>query len=181
MILSDYDIRTYQERGALEISPYSRNQINPASYDVRLGETIRTFPPSNEPLDLRDLTPHTKVSVIPDEGWVLEPGDFLLGTTEERVYIPEDMVCMVNGKSSLGRLGILVHATAGYVDPGFEGEITLEISNLLPRPVILYKGMRIAQLVFAKMASAPGGGYHIKGRYQGQEGPTESRYTLDER
>lgn len=88
---------------------------------------------------------------------------------------------MVNGKSSLGRLGILVHVTAGYVDPGFEGEITLEISNLLPRPVILYKGMRIAQLVFAKMASAPGGGYHIKGRYQGQEGPTESRYTLDER
>ncbi len=178
MILSDYDIQQYQNlmEGGL-MSPFDRDQLNPASYDVRLSSVVRWFDTEIAELDTADLVRHTISHE--DESFILEPGMFVLGSTIEKVRLPMDLVARVEGKSSLGRLGLMVHVTAGYIDPGFEGQITLEIKNVNNIPIRLHWSMRIAQIAFQRMSSAPIKGYDQTGHYQGQEGPTESRYRID--
>lgn len=176
MILSDYDIQSYQRlmEGGL-VDPFNTDQLNPASYDLRLHYMTRWF--TDEPLDIMDVGGHT----VPheDESFTLEPGEFILGCTQEEISLPMDLAARVEGKSSLGRLGLMIHVTAGYIDPGFSGQITLEIKNTNKVPLTLYTGMRIGQIAFERMNSAPIRGYDQTGRYQGQMGPTESRYKYD--
>lgn len=177
MILSDYDILQYQKlyEGGL-LSPFDKDQVNPASYDLRLSPVTRWFV-KDQKLDTMDLRPHT----VPyeSEQLLLEPGEFILGATEETVNLPLELAARVEGKSSLGRLGLMVHVTAGYVDPGFVGQVTLEIKNVNSVPIMLYSGMRIAHIAFERMSSVPMKGYDQTGNYQGQQGPTESRYRYD--
>lgn len=177
LILSDYDILQYQKlyEGGL-ISPFDKAQVNPASYDLRLSAVTRWFV-KDQQLDTRNLVGHT----VPYEGeqFLLEPGEFILGATEETVRLPLELAARVEGKSSLGRLGLMVHVTAGYIDPEFSGQITLEIKNINNVPIVLHAGMRIAQIAFERMSSVPMKGYSQTGHYQGQEGPTESRYRYD--
>ena len=168
----------------LSIAPYSRSHLNPASYDVTLSPVVRVFKHTSEPIDVADVQEgHTsRLDMREAKGrFVLSPGDFILGATSEVITLPETLVARVEGKSSLGRLGLVVHSTAGFIDPGFSGSITLEIANLSPRPVVLRMGMRIAQIAFTPMNAAPLKSYAQTGRYQGQEPgePVESRYTMD--
>lgn len=159
------------------ISPFDREQINPASYDLRLHYMTRWFDRTMK-LDTADLEEHTFPYEIEDFV-LLEPDEFILGCTQERVSLPADLVARVEGKSSLGRLGLMVHVTAGYIDPGFDGQVTLEIKNVNRVPIKLYAGMRIGQIAFERMSSVPIKDYNQTGHYQGQEGPTESRYKYD--
>lgn len=211
MILSDGDIRRRLEDGDLVIDPLDEPelQIQPASVDMRLGREFLKFKRSNipsiHPERGDEVSEYVERSTIPDssqesqaslnefdgddtvreedvEEFVLHPGDFVLGTTKERVEIPPDLIAHVEGRSSLGRLAIVVHATAGIVDPGYEGQITLELSNLGTAPVALKPDMRISQLTFTKLltpAERPYG--HERGsKYQGQSGPQASRIQSDE-
>lgn len=184
MILSDRDLKARLERGDLVIEPIAdlRLQLQPASVDLRLGSEFRVFKPAQvaflNPGDPKQIEAATEQVVVPEgDPFVLHPGAFALGTTVERVRIPPDLVGQVDGRSSIGRLAIVVHATAGFIDPGFEGQITLELGNIGSVPVQLYPGMRVAQLVVSQMTSAaerpygPERGSH----YQGQVGPVASR------
>jgi dCTP deaminase len=184
MILSDTDIRRRLEEGGLVIDPLDDPdlQIQPASVDVRLGpeflEFRRTNIPCIHPTSEHEVDDYVSRTVIdPDEEFILHPGDFVLGTTKERVEVPPDLVAQVEGRSSLGRLAVVVHATAGFIDPGYRGQVTLELSNLGSAPVALTPGMRISQLVFTELrtpAERPyGSGRGSK--YQDQAGPQASR------
>lgn len=189
MILSDRDIRSRLARGDLQIGPLSNEplQIQPASVDLRLGREFLVYHAARvscldprEPKGIAEAM--DRVLVEAGRAFVLHPGEFTLGTTEERVRMPADLVGMVDGRSSVGRLAVVVHATAGLIDPGFEGQITLELSNIGAIPVKLYPGMRIAQIVLHQMTSPAEQPYGpARGsNYSGQSGPQASRIRLDE-
>jgi dCTP deaminase len=188
VILSDRELRARIASGDIGIDPLEDPdlQIQPASVDLRLDRHFIIFRPSNAAfLDPRHETPDaTEPLVVADgEAFVLHPGDFVLGTTIERVRVPADLVARVEGRSSLGRLAVVVHATAGFIDPGFEGQVTLELSNLGRLAVKLYPGMRISQVVFHQMTSPAERPYGpARGsKYQGQSGPQASRIGRDRR
>lgn len=184
MILSDRDIRARLARGDLKIGPLEDEQlqIQPASVDVRLGDEFIVYRPSQvvclDPRDPASLSAAAeRIVVAPERGFVLHPGEFGLASTIEEVAIPADLVATVDGRSSIGRLAVVVHATAGFIDPGFCGQITLELSNIGPLPVRLYPGMRIAQIVLHQLSSVAERPYGPErgSAYQGQRGPQASR------
>ncbi len=188
MILSDRDILARLKQGDLVVDPLDDPdlQVQPASIDLRLGDEFLVFRNPHIPFidpqasDLSGLT--EKIVVGRGSPFILHPGEFALGTTHERVRIPADLVAKVEGRSSLGRLAVVVHATAGFVDPGFEGHITLELSNLGRVPVALHPGMRISQIALHQMSSPAQRPYGSPGRrskYQGQRGPVASRIGED--
>ena len=183
MILSDGTIRRLLDENRLRIAPLEDNQIQPASVDIRLGSTFLAFRRhTSECIDPREMndTLMEPVAVADDQPFILHPGEFVLGTTLERLTLPDDIVARVEGKSSLGRLGLLIHATAGFVDAGWtDGQITLELSNVAPLPIKLWPGMKIGQLSFMQMdapAERPYGHPALNSKYQGQSGPVASRY-----
>jgi dCTP deaminase len=184
MILSDGDIRRRLEEGSLVVEPLAEPelQIQPASIDLRLGREFLEFQRTNIPYIHPDseteIEEYVTETVVPeDEEFILHPGDFVLGTTIERVEIPPDLIAHVEGRSSLGRLAIVVHATAGLADPGYCGQITLELSNLGAAPVALSPGMRVSQLTFTELSSPAERPYGSErgSKYQNQEGPQASR------
>jgi dCTP deaminase len=182
VLLSDRDIRTEIESGRVVLDPYDAAMVQPSSVDVRIDRFFRLFDNHKYPVidpskDQPELT--RLVEVDPDDGFVLHPGEFVLGSTLETVSLPDDLAARVEGKSSLGRLGLLTHATAGFVDPGFRGTLTLEITNLTRVPIKLYAGLPIAQLSFMALdraAERPYGSPELGSHYQGQMAATESRY-----
>ncbi|MBI2684114.1 MAG: dCTP deaminase [Actinobacteria bacterium] len=182
MILSDGTIRELLATGRLSIAPIEPDQVQPASVDVRLGDrflvfrnhTIASIDPFATSPDLMQT-----VQVAAGEPFILHPGEFVLGSTLEVVTLPDDLVARVEGKSSLGRLGLLIHATAGFVDPGFSGQVTLEFSNVSPLPIKLWPLMRIGQLSFQHLdrpCERPYGHPELGSKYAGQLGPVGSRY-----
>ena len=185
LVLSDRSIREALAAGRLEIEPLAEDALQPASVDIRLDRQFRVFRNHRESyIDVRepvgDLTEVEQVE--DDEPFVLHPGEFVLGSTLERVRLGPDLVARVEGKSSLGRLGLLVHATAGYVDPGWDGHLTMELSNVANLPTRLYFGMKIGQLSFLELttpAERPYGSPELRSKYQGQTGPTASRGYTD--
>jgi dCTP deaminase len=182
MILSDRDLRILIEKGSLVIDPFDSDSIQPSSIDLRVGNQFRVFANSRYPyIDVRDpmegLTEVVEASE--NEPFILHPGEFVLGSTLERVALPDDKVGRLEGKSSLGRLGLLIHSTAGFVDAGFDGYLTLELSNVANLPITLYPGMKIGQLCLFEMTSPaerPYGSKELRSKYRGQVGPTPSRY-----
>jgi dCTP deaminase len=188
MILSDRDLRARLTVGDLIVTPLAdaELQIQPASIDLRLADEFIVYKPGQisclDPRDPQTLTAATeRVQVGPEGAFILHSGEFALGSTIERVRIPADLVARVDGRSSIGRLAVVIHATAGFIDPGLEGQITLELSNLGRIPVKLYPGMRIAQIVLQTMSSAAEVPYGAKrgSHYHGQSGPVPSRLRLD--
>ncbi|SDJ96236.1 dCTP deaminase [Halovenus aranensis] len=184
MILSDGDILRRLEAGELVIEPLDdpELQVQPASVDLRLGREFLEFEHTNipciHPQSEAEIDEYVTETVIEDDGeFILHPGDFVLGTTKERVEIPPDLIAHVEGRSSLGRLAIVVHATAGLCDPGYQGQITLELSNLGAAPVALEPDMRISQLTFTELRSPAERPYGEErgSKYQGQSGPQASR------
>lgn len=184
MLLSDRDIRAQIELGRVLLEPFDPAMVQPASIDVRLDRYFRLFDnhkyavidPAADQSDLTRL-----VDVGPDQPFVLHPGEFVLGATHEVVTLPDDIAARLEGKSSLGRLGLLTHSTAGFIDPGFTGHVTLELSNTATMPILLHPGMKIGQLCFFQLSSpaeAPYGSGAHGSRYQGQRGPTASRSHL---
>ena len=181
MLLSDRDIRAQIDAGRVRLDPYDAAMIQPSSIDIRMDRYFRLFDNHKYPFidpaaDQEDLT--RLVEVEPGEPFVLHPGEFVLGSTYERVTLPDDVAARVEGKSSLGRLGLLTHATAGFVDPGFNGHVTLELSNVATLPIKLWPGMKIGQLCFFQLSSPaenPYGSAKYGSHYQGQRGPTASR------
>jgi dCTP deaminase len=184
-VLSDRSIKKALAAGRLGIEPLDEQAIQPASVDLRLDSVFRVFKTSSRPYvdvaqDVDDLTELVEISA--EEPFVIHPGSFCLGSTLETVTIPNDIVARVDGKSSLGRLGLLVHATAGYVDPGWTGKLTLELSNQSQMPIALYYGMRIAQISFIELTTPvdrPYGSAELGSKYQGQTGPTPSRISRE--
>jgi dCTP deaminase len=179
MILSDRSIGEYMTRNwnPLVVAPLAENAIQPASIDVRLSDTLRLFRRDIESLDPRNKIDQTELHQI-KHTYTMAPREFLLASTIEAVGIPSDLVARVEGKSSIGRLGVLIHVTAGYIDPGFRGTITLELANLSNYPVILHAGMFIAQLSFVQMTSIannPYGSKNLRSKYQDQTEPTASK------
>ena len=181
MLLSDRDILAEIDGGRISLEPFDPAMVQPASIDVRLDRFFRVFEnhryPHIDPAEAQDdLT--REVQAEGEEPFILHPGEFVLGSTYEVVSLPEDIAARVEGKSSLGRLGLLTHATAGFVDPGFSGHVTLELANVATLPIKLYPGMKIGQFCFFRMTSAsdhPYGSEKYGSRYQGQRGPTPSR------
>lgn len=175
MILADHEIRELCESSGL-VAPYLPENVQPASIDVRLGNEFRVFErDSTTHIDMADPADITKlVKIADDDYFLLHPGEFVLGSTVERVCMPTDLVSRIEGKSSVGRLGLMVHVTAGYIDPGFVGNVTLEMTCLHPLPIMLRPGRLIAQISFHSMASPAEKPY--KGRYQNDTGPAASRY-----
>jgi dCTP deaminase len=182
VVLSDRTIRRLIEAGRIGIDPYDAGLMQPSSLDVRVDRLFRVFRNSRYPyIDVKreqeELT--ELVEVDADEAFILHPGEFVLGSTLERVTLPDDLVARLEGKSSLGRLGLLIHSTAGFIDPGFDGHVTLELSNVANLPITIYPGMKIGQLSFmqlAEPAERPYGSTGMGSKYQGQRGPTPSRY-----
>jgi dCTP deaminase len=181
-VLSDGTILRLVEEGRIQIDPWDPKLVQPASIDLRLGDSFRVFHNHRATaIDLRDPPANlTEEVVVPaGEPFVIHPGEFCLGRTLEWVKIPDDIVARIEGKSSLGRLGLIVHATAGFCDPGFEGTLTLELNNLTRVPIRLYPDLPIAQLSFMtldKPAQKPYGSPGLGSHYQGQRAATESRY-----
>ena len=181
MLLSDRDIRAEIDAGRVVLDPWDPTMVQPSSVDVRLDKFFRLFDNHKYPVidpaaDQPDLT--RLIEVESDEGFVLHPGEFVLGSTLETVSLADDLAARVEGKSSLGRLGLLTHATAGFVDPGFSGHVTLELSNVATLPIRLWPGMKIGQLCFFRLSSPaehPYGSATYGSHYQGQRGPTASR------
>ena len=181
MLLSDRDIRSEIQSGRVAVEPFDEAMIQPSSVDVRLDKFFRVFEnhkysvidPSIEQAELT-----REVIAEDDEAFILHPGEFVLASTYEVITLPDDIAGRLEGKSSLGRLGLLTHSTAGFIDPGFSGHITLELSNVANLPVKLYPGMKIGQLCLIKLSSPaehPYGSVVYASRYQGQRGPTASR------
>ena len=182
VILSDRSLREAIAAGRLVIDPLDDDAIQPSSIDVRLDNRFRVFYTARHPyIDVKqpmdDLT--ELVEVKPDDAFILHPGEFVLGSTLEQVGIPPDLAARLEGKSSLGRLGLMTHSTAGFLDPGFTGHVTLELSNVANLPITLYPGMRIGQIAVFQLTTAaerPYGSRGVGSKYQGQRGPTPSRY-----
>jgi dCTP deaminase len=182
VVLSDRTIRRLIEDGRITIEPFDPELMQPSSLDVRVDRYFRVFRNSRYPfIDVKaqqeELT--ELVEVVGDEAFILHPGEFVLGSTLERVTLPDDLVARLEGKSSLGRLGLLIHSTAGFIDPGWDGHVTLELSNVANLPITIYPTMKIGQLSFVQLserAEHPYGSEGIGSKYQGQRGPTPSRY-----
>jgi len=185
MLLSDRDIKSEIDKGRVVLEPYDLNMIQPSSVDVRLDRLFRTFenhkyahidPAENQP----ELT--REVAVEGQDPFILHPGEFVLGSTFEVITLPDDIAGRLEGKSSLGRLGLLTHSTAGFIDPGFSGHVTLELSNVATLPIKLWPGMKIGQLCLFRLESPaehPYGSAVYGSRYQGQRGPTPSKAYLN--
>ena len=181
MLLSDRDILAEIHDKRIVVDPYDEAMVQPSSIDFRLDRYFRVFenhryPHIDPAADQSDLT--RMVEPVGEEPFILHPGEFVLGSTLEVVTLPDDLAARVEGKSSLGRLGLLTHATAGFVDPGFSGHVTLELANVATLPIKLYPGMKIGQLCFFRLSSPaehPYGSAKYGSRYQGQRGPTPSR------
>ena len=184
VILSDRTIREELAAGRIVIDPLDESLIQPSSIDVRISNLFRVFRNHTRGFidvkqDMVDLTELVEIPAGSDEPFMLHPGEFVLGSTLERIAVPDDLVGRVEGKSSLGRLGLLIHSTAGFIDAGFDGHITLELANVASLPITLYPGMKIGQVSFMKMttpAERPYGSGAKGSKYQGQRGPTPSRY-----
>jgi len=182
MILSDHSIREELAAGRIAIEPVDDADIQPSSVDLHIDRYFRVF--RNHSMRVIDVKEDQEeltelVEVGEDDSFILHPGEFVLGSTAERVRLPDDLVARLEGKSSLGRLGLLIHSTAGFVDAGWDGHLTLELSNVATLPITLYPGMKIGQISFLRMttpADAPYGSASIGSKYQGQRGPTPSRY-----
>jgi dCTP deaminase len=185
MILSDKTIRAELEAGGIVIEPLVEDAIQPSSVDVHVDRFFRVFRNDTTPFidpkqpqeDLTEL-----VEVEDGKAFILHPGEFVLGSTRERVALGDDLVGRLEGKSSLGRLGLLIHSTAGFVDAGWDGHLTLELSNVANLPIAIYPGMKIGQISFLRMSSPaehPYGSETTGSKYQGQRGPTPSRYYLN--
>jgi dCTP deaminase len=182
LVLSDRTIRQEIEAGRIVFDPYEPQMVQPSSVDVRVDNRFRVFHNARYPyIDVRqpmeDLT--ELVEVAPEGPFILHPGEFVLGQTLERVRLPDDLVARLEGKSSLGRLGLLIHSTAGFVDAGFEGNLTLELSNVANLPITIYQGMPIGQISFMRMdgpVERPYGSRETGSKYQGQAEPTPSRF-----
>jgi len=185
VVLSDGDIRAEIEAGRIVLDPYVPEAVQPSSVDLHLDNRFRVFRNSRYPyIDVREEQPELTelVEIRDDEPFILHPGEFVLGSTLERVELPNDLVARLEGKSSLGRLGLLIHSTAGYVDPGWEGNLTLELSNVANLPITLYDGMKIGQISFQRLSSPAEVGYgdaSIGSKYRGQRDPTASLYHRD--
>ncbi|WBP87956.1 dCTP deaminase [Kitasatospora cathayae] len=185
MLLSDKDIRTEIDLGRVVIDPFDPAMIQPSSIDVRLDRFFRVFENHKYPhIDPSEEQPDLTRLVEPegDEAFILHPGEFVLASTYEVITLPEDVASRLEGKSSLGRLGLLTHSTAGFIDPGFSGHVTLELSNVATLPIKLYPGMKIGQLCLFRLSSPsehPYGSERYGSRYQGQRGPTPSRSYLN--
>ncbi len=185
MILSDRSIREELDAGRIVIDPLGDRCIQPSSVDLHVDRYFRVFRNHTmrvidvkEPME--DLT--ELVEVPGEDPFILHPGEFVLGSTAEYVKLPDDLVARLEGKSSLGRLGLLIHSTAGFVDAGWDGHLTLELSNVANLPIAIYPGMKIGQISFLRMSSEaenPYGGDATKSKYQGQRGPTPSRSYLN--
>ncbi len=184
-VLSDRDIRAALQAGRVRIDPYDSTCLQPSSVDLHLDADFRVFRNNRYPfIDVRASQPDLTelVSIAEDEPFILHPNEFVLGQTLEWVELPDDLVARLEGKSSLGRLGLLIHSTAGYVDPGWKGNLTLELSNVANLPIALYRGMKIGQISFFKMSSPverPYGSHELGSKYQGQSSPTESQFYRD--
>ena len=185
MVLSDKSIREELESGRIVIEPIQEGAVQPSSVDLRVDRLFRVFRNDTTPYidpkqpqeDLTEL-----VEVAEDGAFILHPGEFVLGSTLERVALADDLVARLEGKSSLGRLGLLIHSTAGFVDASWDGHLTLELSNVANLPIAIYPGMKIGQISFLRMTSAadsPYGSKETGSKYQGQQGPTPSRYYLN--
>ena len=185
MLLSDRDIRAEITAGRVKVEPFTEAMVQPSSVDVRLDRFFRVFENHkysviDPSIEQPDLT--REVSVTADEFFILHPGEFVLASTYEVITLPDDIAGRLEGKSSLGRLGLLTHSTAGFIDPGFSGHITLELSNVANLPVKLFPGMKIGQLCLIKLSSPtehPYGSAVYGSRYQGQRGPTPSKSWLN--
>ncbi|MFI5255093.1 MAG: dCTP deaminase [Candidatus Limnocylindrales bacterium] len=181
-VLSDRDIRAALEAGRIRLDPYDPSCLQPSSVDLHLDREFRVFRNNRYPfIDVRAAQPDLTelVAVGDDEPFILHPGEFVLGQTLEWVELPDDLVSRLEGKSSLGRLGLLIHSTAGYVDPGWKGNLTLELSNVANLPIALYFGMKIGQISFFAMSSPverPYGSKDLGSKYQGQSTPTASAF-----
>ena len=182
MVLSDRTIARLLEEGRIELDPYDPLLLQPSSVDVRVDRYFRVFRNNLYPfIDVKrpqeDLT--ELVEIDDTTPFILHPGEFVLGSTLERVKLPDDLVARLEGKSSLGRLGLLIHSTAGFIDPGWDGHVTLELSNVANLPITIYHAMKIGQISFMQMtepAASPYGSSSLGSKYQGQRGPTPSRY-----
>ncbi len=181
-MLSDRTIRRLIDEARIEIDPFEEELVQPSSVDVRVDRLFRVFHNARYPyIDVKQpmegLT--ELVQVDGDDPFILHPGEFVLGSTLERIRLPDDLVARLEGKSSLGRLGLLIHSTAGFIDPGWNGHVTLELSNVANLPITIYYGMRIGQVSFVQLsepAEIPYGADSLGSKYQGQAGPTPSRY-----
>ena len=183
MVLSDRTIREEIDAGRIAIDPLGEECIQPSSVDLHVDRYFRLFRNHTmRVIDVRDVQEDlTELVEIPeDHALILHPGEFVLGSTSERVALPDDLVARLEGKSSLGRLGLLIHSTAGFVDAGFDGHLTLELSNVANLPITVYPCMKIGQISFFRMSTPAERPYGAKGlgsKYQGQWGPTPSRYS----
>jgi dCTP deaminase len=184
VILSDRSLREQLAAGRIVIEPLDDSLIQPSSIDVRISNLFRVFRNHTRGVidvkqNMEDLTELVEIAPGSDTPFILHPGEFVLGSTLERIAVPDDLVGRVEGKSSLGRLGLLIHSTAGFIDAGFDGHITLELANVASLPITLYPEMKIGQVSFMQMTTAadhPYGGGATGSKYQGQRGPTPSRY-----
>lgn len=182
VILSDRSIRAALDAGRITIDPLADRAVQPSSVDVRVDRGFRLFSNHRYPfIDVRQSQPELTELVEVDDGepFVLHPGEFVLGSTLERVTLPDDLVARLEGKSSLGRLGLLIHSTAGFIDAGFDGHVTLELSNVATLPITIYPSMPIGQIAFFELdgpAEHPYGSTVTGSKYQGQQGPTPSAY-----
>ena len=182
MVLSDRTIKAELAAGRIVIDPHDPGLVQPSSVDVRVDRFFRVFHNARYPyIDVKepqeDLT--ELVEIDGDRPFILHPGEFVLASTLERIRLPDDLVARLEGKSSLGRLGLLIHSTAGFIDPGWDGHVTLELSNVANLPITIYYAMKIGQLSFVQLsepAETPYGAGVLGSKYQGQQGPTPSRY-----
>jgi dCTP deaminase len=181
VVLSDATIARLLAEGHIEIDPYDDSLLQPSSVDVRVDRFFRVFHNNRYPfIDVKvEQAELTELVEVDDRAFILHPGEFVLGSTLERIKLPEDLVARLDGKSSLGRLGLLIHSTAGFIDPGWDGHVTLELSNVANLPITIYPAMKIGQISFMQMTEAartPYGASEIGSKYKGQQGPTASRY-----
>jgi dCTP deaminase len=182
VILSDRSLREEIDSGRIVIDPFDRACVQPSSIDVKIGNLFRVFRNhTSAVIDVKqNLEELTELITIPEDGvFMLHPGEFVLGSTLERIAVPDDLVARIEGKSSLGRLGLIIHSTAGFIDAGFDGHVTLELTNIATLPITLYPLMKIGQVSFMRMttpADQPYGKGATGSKYQGQRGPTPSRY-----
>jgi dCTP deaminase len=182
VVLSDRTIRRLLAEGHVGIEPYDESLLQPSSVDVRVDRFFRVFHNARYPfIDVKEPQEELTelVEIADEQPFILHPGEFVLGSTLERIRLPDDLVARLEGKSSLGRLGLLIHSTAGFVDPGWDGHVTLELSNVANLPITIYYGMKIGQLSFVQLsepAERPYGSDELGSKYQGQRGPTPSRY-----
>ncbi len=184
MILSDRTIRAALASGRIGIDPLGEDAVQASSVDVRVDNGFRVFANHRYPyIDVTQEQPElTELVEVADEPFILHPGEFVLGSTLESVTLPDDLVARLEGKSSLGRLGLLIHSTAGFIDAGFRGHVTLELSNVATLPIAIHPGMKIGQFAFFELdgpAERPYGSAGTTSKYQGQRGPTASRYHLN--